>query len=190
MKGSSRATGWHVKRPNSASQWHGASRSRNTQPGCWCRLSEVISADSETGSCGALPVLASGGYRNSARILMSGDDGEVNEVNEVRAVQLLADRRGDNVTSRPTATRYGFSSHSRVQPALERLRRIADRRDGSWYIANPLFSEWLRRASPLVDRPPLPDWTDAYRVAGTTLDRLASTCVGRRSRYSVATTFV
>ena len=60
---------------------------------------------------------------------MSGDEGEVNEV---RALQLLADRGGDNVTSRPTATRYGFSSHSRVRPALERLQRrgLVDRRDG------------------------------------------------------------
>jgi hypothetical protein len=82
--------------------------------------------------------------------LMSGDEGEVNEV---RALQMLADRGGDNVTSRPTTTRYGFSSHSRVRPALERLQRrgLADERDGSWYIVDPLFSEWLRRASPLAD---------------------------------------
>jgi AAA domain len=84
-------------------------------------------------------------------VLMSGDDGEINEV---RALQLLADRGGDNVTSRPTSTRYGFSSHSRVRPALERLQRrgLVDRRDGSWYVVDPLFNEWLRRASPLADR--------------------------------------
>jgi hypothetical protein len=33
---------------------------------------------------------------------MSGDEGEVNEVG-VGALQLLADRGGDNVTSRPAA---------------------------------------------------------------------------------------
>jgi hypothetical protein len=84
-------------------------------------------------------------------VLMGGDEGEVNEV---RALQLLADRGGDNVTSRLMATRYGFSSHSRVPLALERLQRrgLVDRRDSSWYIVDPLFSEWLRRASPLVDR--------------------------------------
>jgi hypothetical protein len=84
-------------------------------------------------------------------VLMSGDDGEVNEV---RALQLLADRGGDNVTSRPLATLYGFSSHSRVPQALVRLQRrgLVDRRDGSWYVVDPLFAEWLRRASPLVDR--------------------------------------
>jgi hypothetical protein len=83
-------------------------------------------------------------------ILMSGDDAEVNEV---RALQMLADRGGANPTSRPLITRYGFSSASRVRPTLERLRRrglIADR-DGGWYIVDPLFAEWLRRASPLAD---------------------------------------
>jgi hypothetical protein len=89
-------------------------------------------------------------------VLMSGDDGEVNEV---RALQLLADRGGDNVTSRPLATLYGFSSHSRVPQALARLQRrgLVDRRDGSWYVVDPLFAEWLRRASPLVDRPAAQD---------------------------------
>ncbi len=90
---------------------------------------------------------------------MSGDEGEVNEV---RALQLLADRGGDNITSRPAATRYGFSSHSRVRPALERLRRrgLVDRRESTWYIVDPLFGEWLRRASPLADRPILAEPPD------------------------------
>jgi hypothetical protein len=85
-------------------------------------------------------------------VLMGGDEGEINEV---RALQLLADRGGSNVTSRLLATRYGFSSHSRVTPALERLQRrgLVDRRDRRWYVVDPLFGEWLRRASPLADRP-------------------------------------
>ena len=85
-------------------------------------------------------------------VLVNGDDGEVNEV---RALQLLADRGGANVSSRPQAGLYGFSSHSRVRPALERLRGrgLVDVRDGVWYIVDPLFNEWLRRASPLADRP-------------------------------------
>jgi hypothetical protein len=82
-------------------------------------------------------------FASVLNVLMSGDDGEINEV---RALQLLADRGGANVTSRPTATRYGFSSHSRVRPAL------VDQRDGDWYVVDPLFGEWLRRASPLADR--------------------------------------
>jgi hypothetical protein len=87
-------------------------------------------------------------------VLMSGDEGEVNEV---RALQLLADRGGDTVTSRPLAGLYGFSSHSRVRPALVRLqgRGLVDERDGSWYIVDPLFNEWLRRSSPLADAPML-----------------------------------
>jgi len=90
-------------------------------------------------------------FASVLNVLMSGDDGEINEV---RALQLLADRGGANVTSRPTATRYGFSSHSRVRPALERLQRrgLVDQRDGDWYVVDPLFGEWLRRASPLADR--------------------------------------
>jgi hypothetical protein len=85
-------------------------------------------------------------------VLMSGDEAEANEV---RALQLLADRGGEHVTSRSVATRYGFSSHSRVPAALKRLqgRGLADQRDGSWYIVDPLFAEWLRRASPLAERP-------------------------------------
>ena len=83
-------------------------------------------------------------------LLMSGDEAEINEV---RALQMLADRGGDTVTSRPVVSRYGFSSASRVRPTLERLRRrgLVDDRNGTWYIVDPLFAEWLRRASPLAD---------------------------------------
>jgi hypothetical protein len=85
-------------------------------------------------------------------VLLNGDEAEANEV---RALQLLADRGGERVTSRPVAARYGFSSHSRVRPALVRLqgRGLVDERSGTWYIVDPLFGEWLRRASPLADRP-------------------------------------
>jgi hypothetical protein len=87
-----------------------------------------------------------------ASVLNTLMSGEESEVNEVRALQLLADRGGDNVTSRPIVTRYGFSSHSRVPDALTRLQRrgLVDQRDGEWYIVDPLFNEWLRRASPLA----------------------------------------
>lgn len=93
-------------------------------------------------------------FASVLNVLMSGDEAEANEV---RALQLLADRGGDNVTSRTLATRYGFSSHSRVPTALARLqgRGLVDKRDRTWYIVDPLFSEWLRRASPLADRPAL-----------------------------------
>lgn len=87
-------------------------------------------------------------------VLLNGDDGEVNEV---RALQLIADRGGERISSRVLATRYGFSSHSRVRPALVRLqgRGLVDERDGAWYVVDPLFAEWLRRASPLTERPAL-----------------------------------
>jgi hypothetical protein len=98
-------------------------------------------------------------FASVLNVLMSGDEGEVNEV---RALQLLADRGGDNVTSRPAAKRYGFSSHSRVPSALARLQRrgLVDLRNGTWYIVDPLFGEWLRRASPLADQPMLVAGTD------------------------------
>jgi hypothetical protein len=90
-------------------------------------------------------------YASVLNVLMSGDEAEANEV---RALQLLADRGGEHVTSRGLVTRYGFSSHSRVPTSLSRLRRrgLVDQREGSWYIVDPLFAEWLRRASPLADR--------------------------------------
>ena len=83
-------------------------------------------------------------------VLVSGDEGEVNEV---RALQMLADRGGDAVTSRALIGLYGFSSHSRVPTALRRLqgRGLVDQRDGTWFIVDPLFNEWLKRASPLAD---------------------------------------
>lgn len=81
--------------------------------------------------------------------LMSGDEAEINEV---RALQMLADRGGENPTSRPLITRYGFYSPSRVRPALERLRQrgLVDDHAGAWTIVDPLFAEWLRRSSPLA----------------------------------------
>ena len=96
-------------------------------------------------------------FASVLNVLMNGDEGEVNEV---RALQLLADHGGTTVTSRPLAVLYGFSSHSRVPPALARLQRrgLVDRRaDGSWELVDPLFAEWLRRASPLADRPAAED---------------------------------
>jgi hypothetical protein len=89
-------------------------------------------------------------FASVLNVLMSGDEAEANEV---RALQLLADRGGENVTSRPVAARYGFSSHSRVPTALARLqgRGLVDQREKTWYIVDPLFAEWLRRASPLAD---------------------------------------
>jgi len=91
-------------------------------------------------------------FASVLNVLVSGDEGEVNEV---RALQLLADRGGTTITSRPLAALYGFSSHSRVRPALVRLqgRGLVDERGGIWYIVDPLFDEWLRRSSPLADRP-------------------------------------
>lgn len=96
-------------------------------------------------------------YSAALQLLANGDEGEFNEL---RALQLLADRGGEHVTSREQASLYGFSSHSRVPTSLERLRGrgLVDRREGTWEIVDPLFAEWLRRHSPLSDsRSPAPD---------------------------------
>ena len=88
-------------------------------------------------------------FSSVLNVLISGDEAEVNEV---RALQMIADRGGETVTSRPLILRYGFSSPSRIRPALERLqaRGLVDVRESVWYIVDPLFAEWLRRSSPLA----------------------------------------
>jgi hypothetical protein len=90
-------------------------------------------------------------YASALQLLANGDEGEFNEL---RALQLLADRGGKRITSREQAALYGFSSHSRVPTSLERLRGrgLVEQRDGTWEIVDPLFAEWLRRHSPLSTR--------------------------------------
>jgi hypothetical protein len=119
----------------------------DTEPGARVSLDTVIRAHDRL-----VQTIERSEFASVLNVLVNGDEGEVNEV---RALQLLADRGGRTITSRSTAILYGFSSHSRVRPALVRLqgRGIVDERDGVWYIVDPLFDEWLRRASPLADRP-------------------------------------
>ncbi len=76
----------------------------------------------------------------------------------MRALQLLADRGGATVSSRAAwPVLYGFSSHSRVRPHSSACAAAASSTcaTDAWYIVDPLFDEWLRRASPLADRPPI-----------------------------------
>jgi hypothetical protein len=120
---------------------------------CWSDTAAGATVDLETVAAAhdrLVQTIERSEFTAVLNVLMNGDE---SEVNEVRALQLLADLGGDNVTSRPAAVRYGFSSHSRVPTSLERLQRrgLIDRRDGVWYIVDPLFDEWLRRASPLAD---------------------------------------
>jgi hypothetical protein len=119
----------------------------DTEPGGRVTLETVIRAHDRL-----VQTIERSEFAAVLNVLMNGDEGEANEV---RALQLLADRGGETITSRTTAVLYGFSSHSRVRPALVRLqgRGLVDERDGSWYVVDPLFNEWLRRASPLADRP-------------------------------------
>ena len=88
-------------------------------------------------------------------VLVNGDEGEVNEV---RALQLLADHGGGNVVEPPARAACTGSRATRACAprssgcAAAGSSTIAT--DG-WYIVDPLFNEWLRRASPLADRPAL-----------------------------------
>lgn len=119
---------------------------------CWATTAagETVTLDTAIASHDRLVrTIERSEFSATLNVLMSGDEGEINEV---RALQMLADRGGSSPTSRPITTRYGFASASRVKPALERLRRrgLVDDRDGEWYIVDPLFAEWLRRSSPLA----------------------------------------
>ncbi len=119
----------------------------DTTPGTAVTLGTVVDAHDRL-----VQTIERSEFASVLNVLASGDD---REVNEVRALQLLADRGGATINSRPLAALYGFSSHSRVRPALVRLqgRGLVDARDGTWYIVDPLFDEWLRRSSPLADQP-------------------------------------
>jgi len=120
---------------------------------CWATTAEraPVTLETATSAHGRLVrTIERSEFSAVLNVLISGDEAEINEV---RALQMLADRGGENLTSRPLVTRYGFSSAARVRPTLERLRRrgLIDDRAGTWYIVDPLFAEWLRRASPLSD---------------------------------------
>jgi hypothetical protein len=95
-------------------------------------------------------------------VSIPGFIGCVHDAMTSHPVKSVRRRPSANVTSRIVARRYGFSSHSRVPRALERLqgRGLADQRASTWYIVDPLFSEWLRRASPLADRTPTQPFGD------------------------------
>jgi AAA domain len=119
-------------------------------PGKTAALEDVIAAHDRL-----VQNLERSEYASALQLLANGDEGEFNEL---RALQLLADRGGDRVTSREQAALYGFSSHSRVPTSLERLRGrgLVEQRGRTWEIVDPLFAEWLRRHSPLSTREPAP----------------------------------
>ena len=115
-------------------------------PGMTAALEDVITAHEDL-----VQNIERSEYAAALQLLANGDEGEFNEL---RALQLLADRGGERITSREQAALYGFSSHSRVPTSLERLRGrgLVEQRNGTWEIVDPLFAEWLRRHSPLSSR--------------------------------------
>jgi D-serine deaminase-like pyridoxal phosphate-dependent protein len=81
--------------------------------------------------------------------LTSGDD---TAANDLRALSVLADQGGAHLTSRTNATLYGFSSHTRLPDACERLHRrgLVQKVNGAWQLVDPFFEEWLRVTSPFA----------------------------------------
>lgn len=79
--------------------------------------------------------------------LASGDD---TAANDLRALSVLADQGGRHLTSRTNATLYGFSSHTRLPDACERLykRGLVQRTHDGWQLVDPFFEAWLRVTSP------------------------------------------
>jgi hypothetical protein len=79
--------------------------------------------------------------------LAGGDD---TAANDLRALSVLADQGGERLTSRTSAALYGFSSHTRLPDACERLykRGLVQRVKSVWQLVDPFFEEWLRVTSP------------------------------------------
>lgn len=78
--------------------------------------------------------------------------GDETAANDLRALNVLADQGGDRLTSRTNALLYGFSSHTRLPDACERLYRrgLVQKVNGPWRIVDPFFEEWLRVTSPFA----------------------------------------
>ena len=87
----------------------------------------------------------------TATVGMLGAGGDP-DANEERALFLLAERGGRNPTSREHVGLYGFTNHTMIIPAFERLRRrgLVERRGPEWVIVDPLFATWLARNSPFL----------------------------------------
>jgi hypothetical protein len=82
-------------------------------------------------------------------------DGDETAANDLRALTVLADQVGEHLTSRMNASLYGFSSHTRLPDACQRLHRrgLVQQVDGVWRPVDPFFEEWLRITSPFADPP-------------------------------------
>ncbi|MGP0102332.1 MAG: AAA family ATPase [Solirubrobacteraceae bacterium] len=79
-------------------------------------------------------------------------DGDETAANDLRALAVLADHGGQHLTSRVNANLYGFSSHTRLPDACERLykRGLVQEVAGAWRLVDPFFEEWLRVTSPFA----------------------------------------
>lgn len=81
-------------------------------------------------------------------------NGTESETTERKALYLLADHYGADLTSEALAERYGLGSHTSARAAMPRLRRrgLVEKYNGLWQIIDPLLAQWLRKNSPFADR--------------------------------------
>jgi hypothetical protein len=79
-------------------------------------------------------------------------NGEEAEATERKALYLLADQRGEGLTSAALAERYGLGARTNAKLAMPRLARrgIVEQRGSTWRIIDPFLAEWLRRSSPFA----------------------------------------
>jgi uncharacterized protein len=80
-------------------------------------------------------------------------NGEEPEATERKALYLLADQRGEGLTSAALAERYGLGARTNAKLAMPRLARrgLVEQYDSGWRIIDPFLAEWLRRNSPFAE---------------------------------------
>lgn len=78
-------------------------------------------------------------------------DGTEADLNEARALFLLASEGSERLSSRSIAEHYGFTSHTAPAAAAERLhkRGLVTLENGGWRVVDPLLADWLKKTNPL-----------------------------------------
>lgn len=81
-----------------------------------------------------------------AQLVEGGDP----EVNEARALFVLAEAQSRGLTSRVTSEQWGFRHHNALGDAAQRLRRrgLVDRNEHGYFVIDPLLRDWLQANNP------------------------------------------
>ncbi|MBA3300645.1 MAG: ATP-binding protein [Thermoleophilaceae bacterium] len=81
-------------------------------------------------------------------------NGDESDTTDRKALFLIADHGGTNLTSARLAEGYGLGSHTTAKAAMPRLQRrgLVDHAQGDkWQIIDPFLEEWLHRNSPFAE---------------------------------------